>query len=468
MPAALNNLAYMLSEGLNQVDEALPYATKAREVDPKDGGIADTLGWIFYRRGDYGRALPLLSESAGAGTLAQNPEVQYHLAMARYAIGDEAGARASFSRVIALNRSFAEAKGVPRRLAVLDLEPASPGAIETLEAAMKEGGNDFVAAMKLGQAYERAGAYEKARSAFERAARISPTSTKPLLFLASLNAGKLNDLPKALEAARAARKLAPNDPVTAGVLGRVSYRANDYAAALALLYEYARSSAADAESLYDLALSYYSAGQFDDARSNLRNYIAAARGGRIDEAKNLIVLMDFQAGKGDAGQSEKIASGRLQQAPDDPPALMTLGLVAQRAQKYPEAAQKFEQLLSANKAFSPAQRQLAMLYGEYLGNDAKAAEYGSKARTAFASDVQLAKVLGKVAYRRGEFGYATDLLAQTAKDPNADAETFYYLGMAYYKARQPVEAKNALKRALALNLDARLGAEASRVLKEIP
>ena len=77
-----------------------------------------------------------------------------------------------------------------------------------------------------------------------------------LLLLAVLWADKLNDIPKALEAARGARKLSPNDPVIAGTLGRISYRANDYAAPLALLKEYARPDNPGAYNLYDLALAH--------------------------------------------------------------------------------------------------------------------------------------------------------------------------------------------------------------------
>ena len=43
---ALNALAYLLAENGNQPDEALKYAQKAKELDPKNAMIDDTLGWI--------------------------------------------------------------------------------------------------------------------------------------------------------------------------------------------------------------------------------------------------------------------------------------------------------------------------------------------------------------------------------------------------------------------------------------
>jgi len=465
MPAALNDLAYLLSEKLNQVEQALPYATKARGLAPNDPGVEDTLGWIFYRRGEYARALPLLSESAEK--MPKQAEVQYHLAMLHYTTGDEAAARTGFDRVTELDKALADAQGVPRRLAVLGLDASAPQAAELLESAVKEDGKDFIAALKLGQVYERTGANEKARAALERAARLNPSSARPLVLLASLNADKLKDLPKALEAGRAARKVAPNDPMLAGLLGRLSYRANDYAAALALLQEYARSAAADAEALFDLGLAYYSVGQLEEARVNLRRYIAASRSARVEEGQNLLVLAEFHMARTNPTQSEAIAAARMQRNPHDLPGLMTLGLVAQQNGKYSDAANRFEQIIALNKAFAPAQRQLAILYAEHLVNDQKAYDFGSKARQAFPNDPELAIALGKASYRRNDFRNATLLLEDAIRGRQSDAEAFFYMGMAHHKLQKKPEAKLALNRALALNLSSKLKGEALKALQEI-
>jgi len=462
MAAALNNLAYILCENLNQVDQALPYATKAHELAPNDHGVTDTLGWIFYRRGEFARALPLLLESAEK--LPQQAEVQYHLAMVNYATGNETAARTGFARVIELDKPLAEAKGVSRRLTVLNLDPASPNAADMLETSLKADGNDFLVALKLGRAYESAGANEKAQSAFERATKLAPGSAQPLILLASLNADKLNDVQKALEAGRNARKLSPNDPAIAGVLGRVSYRANDYPAALTLLQEYSRSDKADTEALYDLALAGYSVGQIDEARSNLDNYAKAARGKRVAEARNVILLMDFYLGKGDPRQAETIASGRLQRNSNDIPALVTLGLVAERGGKYFDAVQHFERIVTLNKNFPVAQRQLAILYAEHLQNDQKAYEFGSKARQTYSNDPDLAIALGKASYRRNDFPSAARFLREGVRQRQSDPEAFYYLGMAYHKTGNASDAKTELNHAVAAKLDPKLAAEAKKVL----
>ena len=86
-PLALNNLAVLYSEHLGQLDKAYDLAQKAREAVPNEPHIADTLGWILFKKGDYGNALRLLQESAGK--LPDLPEIQFHVGMAHYMLGEE-------------------------------------------------------------------------------------------------------------------------------------------------------------------------------------------------------------------------------------------------------------------------------------------------------------------------------------------------------------------------------------------
>ena len=83
--SALNNLAYLYATHFNQPDKALELANKARQLKPEDASVADTLGWVSYKKGDYPRALGLLQQSASK--LSDNAEVQYHLGMANYMMG---------------------------------------------------------------------------------------------------------------------------------------------------------------------------------------------------------------------------------------------------------------------------------------------------------------------------------------------------------------------------------------------
>jgi tetratricopeptide (TPR) repeat protein len=111
---ALNNLAYLLTEHGNKPDEALKYAEKAGELSPQDPDIADTLGWIYYRKGLYSLAVRHLERAASMDKGRAVPK--YHLAMA-YAKGDNAArARATFAVALKLNPNLPEAKAAKELL----------------------------------------------------------------------------------------------------------------------------------------------------------------------------------------------------------------------------------------------------------------------------------------------------------------------------------------------------------------
>ena len=86
-PAA-NNLAYNYAQHGGNLDVALGLAQKAREANPNDPGIADTLGWIHYKKGTYATAVALLKES-NEKFKGQNPTVLYHLGLAYDKSGEE-------------------------------------------------------------------------------------------------------------------------------------------------------------------------------------------------------------------------------------------------------------------------------------------------------------------------------------------------------------------------------------------
>lgn len=106
-PAA-NNLAWLLIEHGGNSDLALSYAQIAREQQPSDPHVADTIGWILYKKGIYLKAGALLKEAADK--LPDNPSVLFHYGMAQFKQGDDAGARQSLRAALKLSQSFAGAQ----------------------------------------------------------------------------------------------------------------------------------------------------------------------------------------------------------------------------------------------------------------------------------------------------------------------------------------------------------------------
>jgi len=74
---ALNYLGYMLADRDTRLEEALGYIRKAVALDPQNGAYLDSLGWVYYRMGNYDLAeenLRRASEKIGS-----DPTVQAHL-----------------------------------------------------------------------------------------------------------------------------------------------------------------------------------------------------------------------------------------------------------------------------------------------------------------------------------------------------------------------------------------------------
>ena len=82
---ALNNLAYSLAVRHHQPQEALPLATRAASLAPRNGMISDTLGWIHHLLGNDQEALRLIEPASRV--LTNNAEVQLHLAAIYASLG---------------------------------------------------------------------------------------------------------------------------------------------------------------------------------------------------------------------------------------------------------------------------------------------------------------------------------------------------------------------------------------------
>ena len=75
-----NSLAWHLAERSIKLDEALTLATRAAELAPTNAGILDTLGWVYYQRGELDQAEAWLKkavDSSGEGPASK--DIREHL-----------------------------------------------------------------------------------------------------------------------------------------------------------------------------------------------------------------------------------------------------------------------------------------------------------------------------------------------------------------------------------------------------
>lgn len=465
----LNDLAYLYSERLNQPDKAYALAEKAQRLllpdDPSAPSAADTFGWILYKRGEYNRALDQFNQSAA--TLAVVPEFQLHLGMTYYMLGDDDAARASLEQAAKSPKDFPGKQEASRGLAFLAVDPKTADAkvVAELTARLQSAPNDPIAAKRLARIYERDGALEKAVKLYEEVLKVNSHNAQIMAQLAQLYLG-LNDTGKALEMAKQAHLLAPDDGFNSWTLGRMVFRSGDYTWASSLLHDAAQKLPDQADVHYDLAWADYSMGRVPEAQTAMRQALPGLSATTQEDARRFLAMVAGGMSPDEALKAVDQARQILAANTNYVPAMIVLATQEEQQGKYDDARKQYEKALACYPGFSPAGRNLAILGAQYPGNDQEAFEQGSKARAAFPNDPRLAGALGVLAYRRGDY-FRSAALLHSVETVNNDGQLLYYLGKAEYQLKHNQASRDALKHALNLNLASDMAADARKTLAEM-
>jgi tetratricopeptide (TPR) repeat protein len=464
---ALNNLAYLYAEKLNQLDQGYDLAQKAHNLEPSNERVADTLGWILYKRGDYQQALVLATESATK--YPDNPVIQFHLGMINDMMGDFDSARRAFEKAVHSNNQFAEKEEAQRRLASLQSPGSDKGeqSIAQLEAATRQQPNDVVLLLRLAEADQKGRQYDKAAAAYENVTKLNPKLPMPLLKLAQLYAGPLRKPDKALDLAKKARELSANDPETTAAIGHIALQTGNYTWAYGLLQESVRKQVKDPTALDDLAVAAYATGKVPEAREAMQRYLAAGpKGEQSGEAKQFLAFTALDQPSTDAEAAEPEVQKRLAAEPDYVPALMVQAAIQLRRKDEKSAADTYLKVLRTYPDFAPAQKQLAAIYKNNPEKLGDAYNLAMKARKSLGDDPELARTLAQICFQRKEFAYAVQLFGESGRKISLSPQDLYYLGMAQLQNRQETEGRQTLQRALAGGLEDPLAQDARQRLAQ--
>jgi tetratricopeptide (TPR) repeat protein len=463
---ALNNLASLYSEQLNQLDRAHTLARSARDLRPADPFIADTLGWILYKRGDYPGALLLLQESVDK--LSKSSEVQFHLGMTHYMLDDKGSAGIALERALETGQEFPGKAEAQARLAVLSKSSTEPASLAALERQLAANPRDPLLLAQVASLSEQSGAFEKAAAAYNTIVQANPRNVSALLNLAQLYAGPLRDPTNALRVARNARAVAPGDRDVAQTLGRLAFQSGDYKWSLGLLEEGARGPGDQPEPLYHLAWARYSMGRVTDADAAMQQALASGKPfAQAPDAKRFIEMnaIALQPDKPPA-VAEQIDSA-LKHDQAYVPALFATAVVRQRAGDTTAARERYQTILKRFPDFIPAHRGLAALLSKSPATADAALQHAMKAREALPDDAEVAKTLGIVSFHRKDYLRAVQLLRESSAKASKDGEAFFYLGMAHFHLNDKDSSRMALQQALSLNSNAAFAAEARSVLTRL-
>lgn len=103
---AMNNLAFLLADDGTDLDLALAYALRARQLAPNEYKIADTLGWVYLKMKSTDEAIAMFRDA-----VEKDPAsvvYRYHLAMALGQKGERAEAAKELQTALKNNPSKAE------------------------------------------------------------------------------------------------------------------------------------------------------------------------------------------------------------------------------------------------------------------------------------------------------------------------------------------------------------------------
>jgi tetratricopeptide (TPR) repeat protein len=465
---ALNNLAYLYTERLPDLDRAYDLARKGHELQGDDATIGDTLGWVLYKRGDYQQASTILQESAEKAP--DTPEIQFHLGMTAYMMGQTDLAKAALRKAASATEDFPGKDESKRRLASLESGTAGSAelSVSQLEAMTKQQANDVISQMRLGEAYEKQGAPDKAAAAFEQALKLNPKLTAATTKLAQLYAGPLQNKEKALTYAKKARELAPADPQIAGILGKVAYQSGNFTWSYSLLQEAVRQRQNDPSILHDLAWAAYALGKVNEARDAMQKVQANNPDSlQATDAKKFLAFTALDENPKQLMAAETEVQKELKSNPEYVPALMDQAALDTQHGQIKPATETYLAILRRFPDFAPAQKRLATLYAQEPSTSAAAYDLATKARKTLADDPELSELLGRLSYEKKEYPRAIQLLQESARKRPLDANSLFYLGMAQLQARQKTEARGVLNQALVAGLQDPLAAEAKRALADL-
>ena len=97
---ALNALGYTLADRTQRYEEAKNYILKAAQLVPDDPAILDSLGWVYYRLGEFQTAIKWLRK---AFAQLEDAEIAAHLGEVLWVSGQHKEAQKIWQRGLDVN-----------------------------------------------------------------------------------------------------------------------------------------------------------------------------------------------------------------------------------------------------------------------------------------------------------------------------------------------------------------------------
>ncbi len=136
-PEILNFIGYGWISRDIKVKEGMELVRQAMALSPKSGAIVDSLGWGYYKLGDYEQALTYVEQAVQMDP--SDPEINEHLGDVYLALGRKTEARYEWQRVLTLDATEKSTTSVRAKLeAHKEKAPTSVGIAQPASGAKSE------------------------------------------------------------------------------------------------------------------------------------------------------------------------------------------------------------------------------------------------------------------------------------------------------------------------------------------
>jgi tetratricopeptide (TPR) repeat protein len=114
---AANDLAFLLSENATSgrdLDRALDLANKALALQPDNATILDTIGWVYYKKGNTGKSVDYIGRVQAK--YPNSPVINYHMGMALFKSGKRDKAKEFLRKALDSKEDFTGREEAARTL----------------------------------------------------------------------------------------------------------------------------------------------------------------------------------------------------------------------------------------------------------------------------------------------------------------------------------------------------------------
>ena len=104
---AYNFLGYLYADRNVKIEESQSLILKALEIEPNNGAYVDSLGWVYYRKGQFSEALEKLLEAEKilSDEASSDPAVFDHIGDTYFKLGDKPKAVQYWKKSIELEKN---------------------------------------------------------------------------------------------------------------------------------------------------------------------------------------------------------------------------------------------------------------------------------------------------------------------------------------------------------------------------